>query len=54
MSEEQKANAAYFSGLSFGWASRLQEKDVDIEKLVADMKEEAARLAKWAGCDPLE
>lgn len=53
------ANTAYFSGLAFGWASRLEEisKTTDnkgVLKLIEDMKEESKQLAEFAGVDPLE
>ncbi len=47
----EKASAAFFSGLLEGWISRLNDCKIndDMKLVICDMKDESIRLAKYAG-----
>lgn len=50
MNKEQLAQLAYFSGLIYGWASRIKDgTNDDLDKLKKDMIEESKRIAELAG-----
>lgn len=45
----EKCSAAFFAGLTFGWATRMTGN----EELKEDMLKEARRLAEYAGVEPM-